>query len=457
MPKVSGDTLCNSKPRRRPAHFMWADREGNSVIEQEIKALKEKGLLSEKDELGKRQALRTERFNLLSQEDRNKWQKMSKNEHDIAMRKWNGVETSKEPLENTKVSPFCSLFAFRSIERFPSIVRPILDVIAKATEGELVLLWGGREPGDDGRLNVLGMSTGNIINSDKDGYVGAVVPFVRSYLEKRFNLEDCRAMALPAQYEGLRGLGFGEVEHNGAFLHRLDDANTTSRASAAPLSSSGEPSVKAPGAICSQGTEPAESVTLSMVLAGKASKKVAKKSQPHKPGTSSTASAPSTTPPVFRRISNGSSPSPRASIVASSPPLSPRLSAAPSPLGPSSLSQSPTPPPLPPFPIASGTLSNLDATSSTFVGIGDPLSRAGRTTSSTFHSSVTPTAVHRKRQRSTSSAAEDADDGPRQRRFSDFRRDGRQKCRSLVSTEPASNRQQDLYILERSHLRGSPD
>ncbi|KAK0201008.1 hypothetical protein DFS33DRAFT_1456228 [Desarmillaria ectypa] len=227
----------------------------------------------------------------------------TRNYHNNAEEKKMGNDTTCNSVIDAIVKQSAS-----ALERFPGIIRPILDAIAKATKGKLVLLWGGPEPGDDGRLNILrysfslpkssflvltrttSMCAGNqnFINSNKEGYIGM----------------DCQAMALPA-VKGPHEVGFGEVEYKGVLLHRVDDANTISRTSAA------SPSFRID----------------SVYGVGKEGQKGGQKI----PTTSSTAAAPSTTPSAHRRLSNGSakeSPFPRTSIVASPPPLSP-LSATP--------------------------------------------------------------------------------------------------------------------------------
>ncbi|SJL05045.1 uncharacterized protein ARMOST_08417 [Armillaria ostoyae] len=86
----------------------------------------------------------------------------------------------------------------------------------------------------------------------------------RSRQANELSPEYCWLMAFPT-VKGLHELGFGNIERQGVFLHRVEDP-----------SSSVEPSTKVPGATDFQGTEPAALTrfpTLAMVVAEREARK----------------------------------------------------------------------------------------------------------------------------------------------------------------------------------------
>lgn len=123
---------------------------------------------------GKRAAKRAEvasaLFKTLSEEKQQYYTDRAKEEHKVALRKWNEAlmgEVSTAPADRQRFVPSLvisfmklNLPRYRCISALPQFVQPWLDALAHATGFKFLLTAGGPEPIRGGRLNVISMYSG---------------------------------------------------------------------------------------------------------------------------------------------------------------------------------------------------------------------------------------------------------------------------------------------------------
>ncbi|KAK0431535.1 hypothetical protein EV421DRAFT_1743066 [Armillaria borealis] len=205
--------------------------QGNGILERELEALIQAGELTEKVRPGRRQTVRIERYKMLLLEEEKTWTKLSEEAHAVAMNKWKAGESRKN------------------------------------TESSFLILTRSAGRTSNGK---------NFVDLEKEGDLKTVVPLFGGFLKKAIVRPDyCWLMAFPT-VKGLHEIGFGDIEREGVFLHRVEDP-----------SSSVEPSAKVPGATDFQGTEPAALTrfpTLVMVIAEREARKALENSGHADPG-----------------------------------------------------------------------------------------------------------------------------------------------------------------------------
>ncbi|PBK70122.1 hypothetical protein ARMSODRAFT_974612 [Armillaria solidipes] len=71
----------------------------------------------------------------------------------------------------------------------------------------------------------------NFVDLSKEGDLKTVVPSFGGFLKKSYSPDYCWLMAFPT-VEGLHELGFGDIEREGVFLHRVEDPSSSVKPSA---------------------------------------------------------------------------------------------------------------------------------------------------------------------------------------------------------------------------------
>ncbi|KAK0474668.1 hypothetical protein EDD18DRAFT_1090485 [Armillaria luteobubalina] len=131
--------------------------------------------------------MRSDRYNALPDEEKKEWMKRSENEHTTALAEWEANKNRKASSDPIKIQ--------KCIHNLSQFMHPILDQVAKATNGKLTLLWGGPEPIDGGHLNVISICSGktlgpggqNFIDSEKDLYHKVIKPMYARFLKKCYH------------------------------------------------------------------------------------------------------------------------------------------------------------------------------------------------------------------------------------------------------------------------------
>ncbi|KAK0495264.1 hypothetical protein EDD18DRAFT_1076179 [Armillaria luteobubalina] len=172
---------ATQKPRRQTAYNLWCKLYGQEV-EDELQKM-----VSEKQKPGKRQSMRSDRYNALPDEEKKEWMKRSENEHTTALAEWEANKNRKTSSDPIKIQ--------KCIHNLSQFMHPILNQVVKAMNGKLTLLWGGPEPIDGGHLNVISICSGktlgpggqNFIDSEKDLYRKVIEPMYARFLKKCYH------------------------------------------------------------------------------------------------------------------------------------------------------------------------------------------------------------------------------------------------------------------------------
>ncbi|SJL10260.1 uncharacterized protein ARMOST_13644 [Armillaria ostoyae] len=230
---------ATQKPRRRTAYNLWCKLYGQEV-EDELQKMVDRGEVSEKQKPGKRQSMRSDCYNALPDEEKKEWMKRSEDEHTAALAEWEANKNRKASSDPIEIQ--------KCIHNLSQFMHPILDQVAKATNGKLTLLWGGPEPIDGGHLNVISICSGktlghggqNFVDSEKVLYRKVIEPMYARFLKKCYCPEDCQAMALPdnAGLKALEELGLGLKEYEAALADEVEGPNTVRSKASSPSTSS---------------------------------------------------------------------------------------------------------------------------------------------------------------------------------------------------------------------------
>ncbi|KAJ3492411.1 hypothetical protein NLJ89_g11248 [Agrocybe chaxingu] len=185
--------------RQKTPSNVW-QRTHCQEIEDEAKRRMNKDMLAgrKKKKLAPiRKSVAKEMFVVLSQQERDEWSQLAKDEHDAEVAKWKAElegPASTTPADRQKC-----------IQGLTQFVQPILDGICTVTGWKASLLAGGPEPAYGGRLNMISIHSGTIRGnvkmhfgrSEQVRYNKFLVPMYSDFLQKCYSPEECRERALP--------------------------------------------------------------------------------------------------------------------------------------------------------------------------------------------------------------------------------------------------------------------
>ncbi|KAK0229017.1 hypothetical protein IW262DRAFT_1263416 [Armillaria fumosa] len=174
---------ATQKPHQQTAYNLWCKLYGQEV-EDELQKMVDQGEVLEKQKPGKRQSMRSDRYSALPDEEKKEWMKRSENEHTAALAEWEANKNRKASSDPIEIQ--------KCIHNLSQFMHPILDQVAKATNGKLTLLWGGPEPIDGGHLNVISICSGetlgpggqSFVDSEKVLYRKVIEPMYARFLKK---------------------------------------------------------------------------------------------------------------------------------------------------------------------------------------------------------------------------------------------------------------------------------
>lgn len=162
MAKLTGNVL--HKPHQRTAYNLWGPQ-NRCFVDPIFNERVREGNIPVKQQAALRSAVYKELFDELPEDKRRDWIKQAEEEHKIALKKaedvWSaGPSAAPEDRQRyapyyAHLNPFLSTVYNRVIESLPQFMQPILDLIADHTGWKILLITGGPEPADGGRLNIV--------------------------------------------------------------------------------------------------------------------------------------------------------------------------------------------------------------------------------------------------------------------------------------------------------------
>ncbi|PBK83698.1 hypothetical protein ARMGADRAFT_1089138 [Armillaria gallica] len=166
-------------------------------------------------------SFKSKTYNKLLGAEKKSWEDLAAEEHEVAMKDFEdklNAPISQEP----KDLQSC-------LERLPSIVKPLIDIIVEETGCPVSIYVGGPQPADGGCLHIasfhggktLGMVKQNFIEAEQANMKHYILPVYSNFLKRCFTVDMCRAQALPSDTPTLESIGFAS-DGDGITLHTID-------------------------------------------------------------------------------------------------------------------------------------------------------------------------------------------------------------------------------------------
>ncbi|KAF9054758.1 hypothetical protein BJ165DRAFT_1523240 [Panaeolus papilionaceus] len=203
--KLSGSSA--ERPIRKPPSNFWR-KTATDEIKTEVDRRATSQHTSRKNGLaGLRSTVTKQMFNKLPADQKEEWDRISKEEHAVRLEEWEKrLKTGPSDDPNDRQ---------RCIESLIRFVQPILDGICSATGWKATLIAGGPEPACAGGLSIISVHSGttsgeikmNFGRAESARFAKYIAPIFTDFLKKSYSVEECKSQALPSNsaFEGLTG------------------------------------------------------------------------------------------------------------------------------------------------------------------------------------------------------------------------------------------------------------
>ncbi|KAF8057957.1 hypothetical protein FPV67DRAFT_1429273, partial [Lyophyllum atratum] len=187
------------KPRRITASNHWQQSQDSKVLVDAEVTRRLEFSTKPKERAGIRSKVVSDLFKKLPDAERAEWEESSVQLHELALAEWERKTAgppSTAPEDRQKY-----------IQAITPFMQRILTLVTELTDMKTTFLAGGPEPGDAGRLDVIGVHAGhcpgnvhmNFGVSEREAYKRQILPVFGTFLKKCYTVEHCRAQALPAE------------------------------------------------------------------------------------------------------------------------------------------------------------------------------------------------------------------------------------------------------------------
>ncbi|PBK63579.1 hypothetical protein ARMSODRAFT_1023781 [Armillaria solidipes] len=214
-----------TKPHKPQAFALWYKSNTykvNKVWQKHTESMKENGhLIAPSKQAAAFQTFKSQLYRNLGNEEKQSWEALASEEHEVATKEFNeklNAPISQDPqdLQNC-------------LERLPSVVKPLIDIIVQATGCLVSIYVVGPQPADGGRLHIASFHGGKTLGSVKQNFIEAehnnfkrfILPVYSNFVKKCFTVEMCHARALPHDTPTLESIGFTS-EEEGIALHSIE-------------------------------------------------------------------------------------------------------------------------------------------------------------------------------------------------------------------------------------------
>ncbi|PBK59165.1 hypothetical protein ARMSODRAFT_1027662 [Armillaria solidipes] len=214
-----------SKPRKPQAFALWYKANATEVEaawKAHMEVMKTKGSpIAPGQRAAGFQSFKSKMYRDLPAAEKKSWEGLAAEEHEVAIKEYE--EKLHAPVsQEAKDYQSC-------LERLPSVVKPLIDIIVEATGCPVSIYVGGPQPADGGRLHIASFHGGKTLGVVKQNFVEAeranlkryILPVYSNFLKRCFSVEMCRARALPSSTPTLDSIGFAS-EEDGVTLHTID-------------------------------------------------------------------------------------------------------------------------------------------------------------------------------------------------------------------------------------------